>query len=83
MYQAMDQGTKSPVATRLKRIDGQVDGTIRMVEEGRYGVDVLTRISAVRAAAADLREPCSPLRCRRAATSGAADAPRVDHHDQQ
>ena len=46
----MHRGTKSAVATRLKRIDGQVGGILRMVEEDRYCVDVLTQISAVRAA---------------------------------
>lgn len=39
-----------PVITRLRRIEGQVGGLIRMVEENRYCVDVLTQINAVRAA---------------------------------
>ena len=36
--------------TRLKRLEGQVRGIARMVEEDRYCVDVLTQIAAVRAA---------------------------------
>lgn len=36
--------------TRLKRIAGQVEGLMRMIEEDRYCVDVLTQISAVQAA---------------------------------
>ena len=35
---------------RLKRIEGQVRGLHRMVEEEKYCVDILTQISAVRAA---------------------------------
>lgn len=34
----------------LKRIQGQVAGLIRMVEDDRYCVDILTQIRAVRAA---------------------------------
>lgn len=36
--------------TRLKRIQGQVAGLIRMVEEERYCVDILTQLRAARAA---------------------------------
>lgn len=35
---------------RLKRLEGQVRGISRMVEEDRYCVDILTQIAAVRAA---------------------------------
>jgi DNA-binding FrmR family transcriptional regulator len=35
---------------RLRRIEGQVGGLARMVEEGRYCVDILTQIRAARAA---------------------------------
>jgi DNA-binding FrmR family transcriptional regulator len=35
---------------RLKRIEGQVRGVQKMVEEGRYCVDILTQIDAVTAA---------------------------------
>jgi CsoR family transcriptional regulator, copper-sensing transcriptional repressor len=41
---------KSSVLKRLKRIEGQVRGLTRMVEEDRYCIDVMTQISAVRAA---------------------------------
>jgi CsoR family transcriptional regulator, copper-sensing transcriptional repressor len=46
----MHSATKSAVTTRLRRIEGQVGGLIRMVDEDRYCVDVLTQINAVRAA---------------------------------
>jgi DNA-binding FrmR family transcriptional regulator len=42
--------TKRKLATRLRRIAGQVSGLERMVAEDRYCVDVLLQIAAVRAA---------------------------------
>jgi len=42
--------TKSSRVKRLKRIEGQVRGIARMVEEDRYCIDILTQISAIRAA---------------------------------
>jgi DNA-binding FrmR family transcriptional regulator len=41
---------KSKLLNRLNRIEGQVRGVARMVEDGRYCIDVLTQIRAVRAA---------------------------------
>lgn len=38
------------IVMRLSRIEGQVRGISRMVEEGRYCIDVLTQIQAVKAA---------------------------------
>jgi len=35
---------------RLRRIEGQVRGLVRMVEERRYCVDILTQLRAARAA---------------------------------
>jgi DNA-binding FrmR family transcriptional regulator len=35
---------------RLSKIEGQVKGLVRMVEEKRYCVDILTQLRAVRAA---------------------------------
>jgi len=46
----MHDATKTAVTARLRRIEGQVGGLIRMVDEDRYCVDVLTQINAVRAA---------------------------------
>jgi len=37
---------------RLHRIEGQVRGVARMVEEERYCIDVLTQLQAIRAALA-------------------------------
>jgi DNA-binding FrmR family transcriptional regulator len=46
----MRKEAKSSVLKRLKRIEGQVRGLSRMVEGDRYCIDVVTQISAVRAA---------------------------------
>jgi DNA-binding FrmR family transcriptional regulator len=42
--------TKDQLATRLRRVEGQVRGVERMIEEDRYCIDVLTQIAAVQAA---------------------------------
>ncbi len=41
---------KAPCLKRLKRIEGQVRGLARMVEDDRYCIDIVTQIAAVRAA---------------------------------
>ena len=46
----MQQEAKAAVLKRFKRIEGQVGGLLRMVEDGRYCIDIVTQISAVRAA---------------------------------
>ena len=42
--------TKDELLTRLRRIEGQIRGIEAMVDEDRYCIDVLTQISAARAA---------------------------------
>jgi DNA-binding FrmR family transcriptional regulator len=46
----MREDAKSSCSRRLGRIEGQVRGIARMVEEDRYCLDIITQISAVRAA---------------------------------
>jgi DNA-binding FrmR family transcriptional regulator len=41
---------KRDVESRLRRIEGQVRGISAMVEEDRYCIDVLTQVSAAKAA---------------------------------
>jgi len=41
---------KEALVNRLHRIEGQVRGIERMVEEDRYCIDILTQISAVNTA---------------------------------
>ena len=42
--------TKEQLGARLRRVEGQVRGIQKMVDEDRYCIDVLTQISAVQAA---------------------------------
>ena len=46
----MQSHAKTSVRKRLQRIEGQVRGLARMVDEDRYCIDIVTQISAVRAA---------------------------------
>ncbi|HEY7295025.1 MAG TPA: metal-sensitive transcriptional regulator [Dehalococcoidia bacterium] len=41
--------TLAAIQTRLRRIEGQVRGILRMLEEGRECEDVITQLTAVRA----------------------------------
>jgi CsoR family transcriptional regulator, copper-sensing transcriptional repressor len=41
---------KERVLARLRRIEGQVRGITKMVEEDRYCIDVLTQVAAAKAA---------------------------------
>jgi DNA-binding FrmR family transcriptional regulator len=42
--------SKDQLLARLRRIEGQVRGIERMVDDDRYCIDVLTQISAIQAA---------------------------------
>ncbi|MFL5823289.1 MAG: metal-sensitive transcriptional regulator [Solirubrobacteraceae bacterium] len=42
--------SRDQLVNRLRRIEGQVGGLQRMVEDDRYCIDILTQISAVQAA---------------------------------
>lgn len=46
----MEKATSEFCLKRLSKIEGQVRGIARMVEDKRYCIDVITQISAVRAA---------------------------------
>jgi len=41
---------KKTIQARLRRIEGQVRGIEKMVDEDRYCIDVLTQVNATRAA---------------------------------
>lgn len=46
----MDDETKTKALGRLRRIEGQVQGIQRMVEEEKYCVDILLQLTAVEGA---------------------------------
>jgi DNA-binding FrmR family transcriptional regulator len=47
---SMQDEAKAAILKRLSRIEGQVRGVSRMVEDDRYCIDIVTQISAIRAA---------------------------------
>jgi DNA-binding FrmR family transcriptional regulator len=46
----MQGGTKKDVLARVRRVQGQLRGIARMIEEDAYCIDVLTQLQAVSAA---------------------------------
>ena len=46
----MEHADKPRLLNRLNRIEGQVRGIARMVDQDRYCLDILTQLHAVRAA---------------------------------
>lgn len=48
----MQRSDKPKLLNRLSRIEGQVRGVARMVDEDRYCIDILTQVQALRAALA-------------------------------
>lgn len=53
---SMQNDTRSSCLKRLNRIEGQVRGLSRMVEENRYCIDIVTQVAAVRAALKKVEE---------------------------
>lgn len=46
----MNEPRKRSLLARMRRIEGQVCGVSRMIDEDRYCVDVITQLQAIRAA---------------------------------
>jgi CsoR family transcriptional regulator, copper-sensing transcriptional repressor len=66
--------TKDELLTRLRRIEGQVRGVERMVEEDRYCIDVVTQISAIQAALDKVALGLLDDHAKHCVIGGAADA---------
>jgi DNA-binding FrmR family transcriptional regulator len=49
-HHAVVQPHKSMLVRRLHRIEGQVRGVAKMVEDDRYCIDILTQVSAIQSA---------------------------------
>lgn len=71
--------TKATV-NRLNRIAGQVHGVVRMIEQDRYCIDVLTQIAAIKSALAKAE---SEVLKRHAASCVAAAIASGDEADQR
>jgi DNA-binding FrmR family transcriptional regulator len=56
MGRAMQDTTKTSVMKRLSRVEGQVRGLSRMIDDDRYCIDIVTQIAAVRAALRKIEE---------------------------
>jgi DNA-binding FrmR family transcriptional regulator len=52
----IDEATKQKAMSRLSRIEGQVQGVRRMVEEEEYCVDILLQVSAIQGALEQVRK---------------------------
>ncbi|MDX2264759.1 MAG: metal-sensitive transcriptional regulator [Hyphomicrobiales bacterium] len=52
----MNHETKQKCMARLNRIEGQVRGLARMINEDRYCIDIITQISAAQAALRKVEE---------------------------
>ena len=46
----MTRDDKPKLLNRLKRIEGQVRGVTRMIDDDRYCIDIMTQLAAIRAA---------------------------------
>ena len=52
----MQAGHKKQIQNRLKRLEGQVRGLQKMVDEDKYCVDIITQSSAVRSALSSVED---------------------------
>lgn len=52
----INEEMKQKALARLSRIEGQVQGVERMVEEGKYCVDILLQLSAIEGALEQVRK---------------------------
>lgn len=53
-HHSVERENKTALANRINRIEGQVRGIGRMIEEDRYCIDVLTQINAIQSALGSL-----------------------------
>ncbi len=56
MEPRVDDAMAQDLLDRLARIEGQVRGVQKMIEEGRYCVDIVTQLQAISAAADKVAE---------------------------
>ena len=72
------KASKDRLLKRLARIEGQVRGVTRMVEEDRYCIDVLTQIQAARR-----RSTRSPSGCSTTTSATACAAARAPSEERR
>jgi DNA-binding FrmR family transcriptional regulator len=67
---------KDQLIKRLRRIEGQVRGIAKMVDDDRYCIDILQQISAIKAAIDKVALGVLEDHVRHCMIAGAADEPR-------
>ena len=73
---AVDSSSKDRNLTRLRRIEGQVRGLQKMIQDDRYCADVLTQISAVHEALRAVGRELMRNHLKHCATRAIRDTPR-------
>jgi CsoR family transcriptional regulator, copper-sensing transcriptional repressor len=74
--------SKEQLLKRLRRVEGQVRGVERMVDEDRYCIDILTQLSAVQAALDKVALGVLDDHARHCIVGGGADATPQDLSDE-
>jgi DNA-binding FrmR family transcriptional regulator len=74
--------TKDQLLNRLRRIEGQVRGVERMVDDDRYCIDIVTQISAIQAALDKVALGLLDDHAAHCVIGGAADAPPEELKDE-
>lgn len=69
---------KDQLIKRLRRVEGQVRGIAKMVDEDRYCIDVLQQLSAVKAALDKVALGMIDDHVRHCMTAGADDRSRME-----
>ncbi len=80
--QGMSKHAKASTLKRLSRIEGQVRGLARMVEEDRYCIDIVTQISAAQAALDKVALGLLDDHAAHCIVGGASDAPPEELKDE-
>ena len=73
---AVDPAIQEANLNRLRRIEGQVRGLQRMVEEGRYCADILVQVSAVNEALRNVGRELLRNHLRNCATAAIKGSPQ-------
>jgi len=64
---------------RLRRIEGQVRGVQKMIEEGRYCIDILTQLGSIAGALGKVEENILARHLRSCVRDSLAGPNRADH----
>ena len=74
--------SKEQLLKRLRRVEGQVRGVERMVDEDRYCIDILTQVAAAQAALDKVALGVLDDHARHCVVGGAAEAPPEELHEE-